>query len=149
LPSNIFCRDEFRKKILLLILLSLLVRSTIAGFLEFGNDEVYYWTYAQHLAWNYFDHPPMVALLIRLTTINLHFQYEFFVRLGPILCAAFNTWLVFLIGNKIETRKPGWYAALLYTSSFYCVLLREHLFYLTHLNCCSGFGVFPDDFNYW
>jgi len=114
---------SFRKKILLLILLSTLVRSTIAGFLEFGNDEVYYWTYAQHLAWNYFDHPPMVALLIRLTTINLHFQYEFFVRLGPILCAAFNTWLVFLIGTKIRDEKTGWYAALLYTSSFYCSVI--------------------------
>src|SRR5258706_12667650 len=105
---------SFRKKILLLILLSTLVRCTIAGFLEFGNDEVYYWTYAQHLAWNYFDHPPMVALLIRFTTINLHFQYEFFVRLGPILCAAFNTWLIFLIGSKIKDEQTGWYASLLY-----------------------------------
>jgi 4-amino-4-deoxy-L-arabinose transferase-like glycosyltransferase len=114
---------DFRKNVLLLIAISTLVRCCIALFLEFGNDEVYYWTYAQHLAWNYFDHPPMVALLIRFTTINLHFQYEFFVRLGPILCAAFNTWLIFLIGSKIKDEKTGWYASLLYFSSFYCSVI--------------------------
>jgi len=27
-------------------------------------DEAYYWYYAQNLDWGYFDHPPMVALLI-------------------------------------------------------------------------------------
>lgn len=29
-------------------------------------DEAYYWFYAQHLDWGYFDHPPMIALLIFL-----------------------------------------------------------------------------------
>jgi len=53
----------------------------VAYSLELGNDEVYYQTYAQHLQWNYFDHPPMVALLIRLSTINLFFHNEFFVPL--------------------------------------------------------------------
>jgi len=114
---------DFRKKVLWLILVSSLVRCCIALFLEFGNDEVYYWTYAQHLAWNYFDHPPLIALLIRLTTFNLHFQSEFFVRLGPILCAAVNTWLMFLIGCKIKDERAGWYAALLYVSSFYCSVI--------------------------
>jgi len=114
---------NFRKTVLFLILLSALLRCGIACLLEFGNDEVYYWTYALHLAWNYFDHPPMVALLIRLTTFNLHFQHEFFVRLGPIICAAINTWLIFLTGAKIKDEKAGWYAALLYTSSFYCSVI--------------------------
>jgi hypothetical protein len=30
------------------------------------NDEPYYWIYAQYLSWGYFDHPPMIALLIKL-----------------------------------------------------------------------------------
>ncbi|PWT78744.1 MAG: hypothetical protein C5B59_01150 [Bacteroidetes bacterium] len=114
---------NFRKKLFLLILFSTLLRMIIAAFLEFGNDEVYYWTYAQHLAWNYFDHPPMVALLIRLSTINLLFQSEFSVRLGSILCAALNTWIIYLIGTKIKDERTGWYAALLYTSSFYCSII--------------------------
>lgn len=114
---------DTRKKVFLLILFSALVRCAVAYFLEFGNDEVYYWTYAQHLQWNYFDHPPMVALLIRLGTLNLHLHNELFVRAGSIICAAINTWLVFLIGKKISDEKAGWYAALLYTSSFYCSII--------------------------
>ena len=31
-------------------------------------EEAYYWTYAQHPAWGYFDHPPMVAWVIWLGT---------------------------------------------------------------------------------
>ncbi|HTS43430.1 MAG TPA: glycosyltransferase family 39 protein [Puia sp.] len=114
---------NFRKKVFILIFLSTLLRCCAAGFLEFGNDEVYYWTYALHLEWNYFDHPPMVAILIRLTTFNLILQNEFFIRLGPILCAAVNTWLIFLIGTRIKNEKAGWYASLLYTSSFYCSII--------------------------
>ncbi len=114
---------SFRKKVLLLILLSTVLRCGIALILEFGNDEVYYWTYALHLEWNYFDHPPMVALLTRLTTFNLHFRSEFFIRLGAIICAGINTWLVYLIGRKIKDERAGWYAGLLYSSSFYCSII--------------------------
>jgi 4-amino-4-deoxy-L-arabinose transferase-like glycosyltransferase len=114
---------DFRKKLLLLIVLATAIRFCIAGFLEFGNDEVYYWTYAQQLEWNYFDHPPGVALLIRLSTLNLLLQNEFFIRLGAILCAGLNTWLIFLIGKKIKDERTGWYASLLYTSSFYCSVI--------------------------
>ncbi|MCW5906900.1 MAG: glycosyltransferase family 39 protein [Chitinophagales bacterium] len=32
---------------------------------EIFDDEAYYWKYAQLLAWGYYDHPPMVALLIK------------------------------------------------------------------------------------
>lgn len=114
---------NFRRKVFLLIFLSTLLRFCIAIFLEFGNDEVYYWTYALHLQWNYFDHPPMLALLIRLTTFNLHWQNEFFIRSGSILCAALNTWLIFLIGKGIKDERAGWYASLLYTSSIYCSII--------------------------
>ncbi|MFN8145516.1 MAG: glycosyltransferase family 39 protein [Bacteroidia bacterium] len=33
---------------------------------ELFHDEAYYWMYSQYPDWGYFDHPPMVAILIRL-----------------------------------------------------------------------------------
>ncbi len=36
-----------------------------AGLTPLDPDEAYYWLYSQDLAWGYFDHPPMVALLIK------------------------------------------------------------------------------------
>lgn len=114
---------RYRNKLYLLIILSTLVRCIVAVSTELGNDEVYYLTYARHLQWNYFDHPPMVALLIRLTTFNLLFTGEFFVRLGPILLAAANTILIFRIAAKLKNKETGFLAALLFTASPYCSII--------------------------
>lgn len=106
-----------------MILISSLLRIWVAASLELGNDEVYYQTYARHLQWNYFDHPPMVALLIRLSTFNLYFHNELFSRLGSICCAAAGTWLIFKTGNLIRNERTGWIAALLYNTSFYSSII--------------------------
>lgn len=110
---------NFYKKTVLLIAASTLLRMAIGGFLELGNDEVYYQTYAQHLQWCYFDHPPMVAWMIRITTFNLHVRSEFFIRLGSILFAAAGTWLIFRMATLIKNEYAGFIAAILYTCSFY------------------------------
>ena len=34
-------------------------------FTELQDDEAYYWIYSKYLAWGYFDHPPMIALLVK------------------------------------------------------------------------------------
>jgi hypothetical protein len=107
------------KRIFLLIVVCSLLRMVVAATLELGNDEVYYQAYAQQLQWNYFDHPPMVALLIRLSTLNLFLTHEFFIRLGPVICAAAGTWLMFKIGSAIKNEQTGWIAAILYSTSFY------------------------------
>lgn len=54
-----------------LVLISLLSILWIANlfqsaFTQLHYDEAYYWMFAQNLDWGYFDHPPMVALLIKL-----------------------------------------------------------------------------------
>ena len=35
-----------------------------AGFTELANDEAYYHMFSERLAWGYFDHPPVTALLV-------------------------------------------------------------------------------------
>lgn len=110
---------NYQKRVLLLIAISTIFRSVIACSLELSNTEVYYWTFARHLQWNYFDHPPVVAWLIRLTTLNLLLQNEYFVRLGAIIASAICTWLIFKAGIKIRDERTGWFAALLYTASIY------------------------------
>lgn len=110
---------NYKKKTLLLIAFATLLRCITAGCIELGNDEVYYRMYAQHLQWNYFDHPPMVGWLIRFTTANLFFDNEFFIRLGAILSAAVTTWLLFLSGKKLNNPYTGFLAATIYTATIY------------------------------
>jgi len=112
--------SPYRRRLFWLLLLTALVRLLLAGSLELGNDEVYYWTYAQHLEWNYFDHPPLVALSIRLFTLNLELQYEeLFVRLGSIAGCALSTVLLFHTVRRLHSERSAWYTAVLYNVSVY------------------------------
>jgi len=123
--------DKYRRTALILIVVSTLVRLLLAMQLELGNDEVYYWTYALYPDWSHFDHPPMVGIIAQLFSLNLLLTDDFFMRLGPIVLAAANTWHLFLIGTKIKNEKTGLYAAFLFTGSIYCSII-------------SGFSLTPD-----
>ena len=102
---------------------SVLIRGIIAGFIELGNDEVYYWTYAKFPALSHFDHPPMVGLVIQLFTLNLTFDSEFFIRLASLVFGTLSTCLMFLVGRQIKNPLTGFYAALLFTASLYGFIL--------------------------
>src|SRR3981189_291715 len=49
-------------------------------------EEAYYWMWSKHLAFGYYDHPPGVAILIRLGTMTAG-DTELGVRLVSILLA--------------------------------------------------------------
>lgn len=110
-------------KLFLLLLVTTLLRCVLAVSIDFGNDEVYYTIYAQHLQWNYFDHPPMVALLMQLTSFGLLVKSELFFRLGPILLASANTFFIFLITKKIKNEASGYVAAVLFNTSIYASII--------------------------
>jgi len=111
------------RAILVLLLCSFVVRAFVAGFIELGNDEVYYVTYARFPDWSHFDHPPMVGWVIQLFTLNLRLDHEFFLRLAAVVFGTINTGLIFLIGRKIKDSLTGFYAALLFTASIYCFIV--------------------------
>src|SRR3954451_18303358 len=86
---NTLSKLSYNRRVIYLILFISLIRLLLASAYGLANDEAYYWLYSQHLQWSYFDHPPMVAVWIRLFTFNLHFQHiEAFVRLGSIISFA-------------------------------------------------------------
>lgn len=115
---------SYSRRVLYLIGFFTLLRGLVAFTLELGNDESYYWLYSQQLQWNYFDHPPMVALWIRIFTANLSLQsIEGFVRLGSMVSAAGATWFLYKAVSLIHSRRSGWLAAVLYNISFYASII--------------------------
>ncbi len=106
-----------------LLAISALVRGVLAAWLEFGNDEVYYWTYALYPDWSHFDHPPMVGWVIQLFSLNLLFDSEFFIRLASVVIMTVNTYIIYRIGKDIKDAQTGFYAALLYTASIYAFVI--------------------------
>jgi 4-amino-4-deoxy-L-arabinose transferase-like glycosyltransferase len=102
-----------------IIIISTFIRGYLAWWCELGNDEVYYWTYALFPDLSHFDHPPMVGIIIQIFTLNLLFDHEFFIRLGSVILMSLNTWIVYLIGEKIKDKITGIYSALLFNTSGY------------------------------
>jgi hypothetical protein len=91
---------------------------------ELLDDEAYYWVYSKFLDWGYFDHPPMVALLIKMGYSI--FQNELGVRLFFLLL---NVLSLFLIERLIEKKD---------SLLFYAIALSLAVLQLT------GFVAVPD-----
>jgi hypothetical protein len=78
-----------------LTVLSLVVlRLVAAAWTPLTFDEAYYWMWSKHLAGGYYDHPPMVAFVIRAGTAILG-DTELGVRLVSILLALPMSFAVF------------------------------------------------------
>lgn len=121
-----------------LFLLQILVAS---GF-ELAHDEAYYWLFSKNLDWGYFDHPPLVALTIRLFSFLPH--SELAVRFGFILMQFGTLFLLFrLIPQKFWNLATVLFFAfplasftgllalpdmpLLFMTAAYCVALKRYL----------------------
>jgi hypothetical protein len=70
------------------------LRLVAAAWTPLTFDEAYYWTWSQHLAFGYYDHPPAVAFVIRLGTL-IAGDTELGVRLVSILLALPMSFVVY------------------------------------------------------
>jgi len=93
-------------------------------FTELQDDEAYYWVYAHYLDWGYFDHPPMIALLIKIGTIFL--RGEIAVRIVPLLL---NTATIYITEKLTSPKNPF---------LFYAIALSVAVLQI------SGFVAVPD-----
>jgi hypothetical protein len=78
----------------LIILVLVAMRLAAAAWTPLTFDEAYYWLWSKHLAGGYYDHPPMVAVVIRLGTM-IAGDTELGVRLVSILLGLPMSWAVY------------------------------------------------------
>ena len=76
------------------ILALVALRLVAAAWTPLTFDEAYYWMWSKHLAFGYYDHPPAVAVVIRLGTM-IAGDTELGVRLVSILLALPMSWAVY------------------------------------------------------
>ena len=86
MPSSVSSSQKNYKLLFYFILAWLAVNILQSCFTGLDGDEAYYWTYSRHLQWGYFDHPPMVALSIKLGELFGHGWL--YTRLVAILLSA-------------------------------------------------------------
>ncbi|MDB5157459.1 MAG: 4-amino-4-deoxy-L-arabinose transferase-like glycosyltransferase [Mucilaginibacter sp.] len=98
-----------------LILIVNFIQSILSPLL---NDEPYYWLYAQYPSWGYFDHPPMVAFLIKLGSSL--FANEIGVRLLSAILGSLTFFVLYKIIEDEAGRPINFkLAALLLLSSLF------------------------------
>jgi hypothetical protein len=68
---------------------------------ELFDDEAYYWVYSKFPAWGYFDHPPIIAILIKAGYAIFH--NELGVRL---LTSILSTASLFIVESLTEKKNP-------------------------------------------
>ena len=106
------------------------LRVFTAASVPLSGDEAYYWTWTQHLALGYHDHPPMVAWIAALSTSILG-STTLAVRLPFVLMGTGVAWLSFILGWDISRSPRGaaWAGSLPLMVPLFTV---------------AGVGVFPD-----
>ena len=90
------------------------VRLVIGALTPLFPDETYYWEWSRRLALSYFDHPPVIAWLIRAgTTLAGHTALG--VRLFPVLAGLVAGWFVILGARRLGGGQAALIAALVFS----------------------------------
>jgi hypothetical protein len=95
-----------------------------SSFTQLIFDEAYYWYYSQNMAWGYFDHPPMVALLVKIS--SFFFNGELGVRFMSCVLSAVNIILLWLM---IDNPKKNDYIKHFFVLVFSMTLLNAYGFF--------------------
>lgn len=94
--TRFFTKDQYKYGLLTLWTIIMLFQ---ASFTELMDDEAYYWVYSRQLDWGYFDHPPMIALMIKAGYAVIHSE------LGVRLLMIVMNVLTLLLTDKLIPQK--------------------------------------------
>jgi len=94
------------KLCLTVLAISAVARLALALGTELYSDEAYYWQWSRHLAWGYYDHPPLIAWLIAVLD----------VRPTALLFGAGTVAAVWGLARDVHgSREAAWRAAALWS----------------------------------
>lgn len=152
---------RFTKTIFIFIAIITAVRLWFINLFPLLGDEAYYWQWARHLDFGFYEQGPGVAVIIWLFTLFTNVNTVFTVRLGAVILSAATLIISFLIYNKLyphnTNRKENFINILNMSSSVIFAagsILMMHdtvmaffaaLFILQMLYICEN----PDNSMYW
>lgn len=98
-------------------------------FTEIHEDEAYYALYGEHLAWGYFDHPPMVGLMTFLSSI--FFSGTLGVRFFTIIASCLSLFVMWEIADQVRNDTKKKKPILFFILSFSIVFFNIYGFVTT------------------
>ncbi|MFN0099265.1 MAG: ArnT family glycosyltransferase [Gemmatimonadaceae bacterium] len=100
----------FARQAMIVLLVSTLVRLFLAAIVPVFPDEAYYWEWSRRLAGGYFDHPPMIAVLIAGGTA-IFGDSPIGVRILPVLAGGSAGLAIALSAWELAGARAARYAA--------------------------------------
>jgi 4-amino-4-deoxy-L-arabinose transferase-like glycosyltransferase len=89
------------------------VRLFVAAFTPLFPDETYYWEWSRRLALGYFDHPPLVAWLVRVGTL-IFGDTPLGVRFGPVAAGVAGTFFIAAAARRLADDRAALIAAVVF-----------------------------------
>lgn len=81
-------------------------------WLPLHPDEAYYWDWSRHLSWSYYDGPPLMAYLIRLSTAVFGTS-TFSIKFTSVLCASIGIYFLYRLADFLFDESVAFLALLL------------------------------------
>jgi len=127
------------------VLIAAAVHLALGFSIEFSVDEAHYALYAQHLAWSYFDHPPLVGW-IQWPLVSLT-SSEGMIRLIPEVLWILSAYLVYQVTVEvhhfIRGRNAGYLTSALPSANL-CGLMAVLIVIAAPMLHILAIGLLPD-----
>ncbi|MBI2424731.1 MAG: glycosyltransferase family 39 protein [Candidatus Hydrogenedentes bacterium] len=106
--------NRYRNRFIAITLALTVGRILLAATFPLTGDEAYHWEWSRHLAFGYYDHPPMTAWIIFLGTSLLGIN-ELGVRAGSVLLMTLSACLCYrLAALSSGDERQGFWAGMLF-----------------------------------
>src|SRR3984957_15934964 len=120
--SSSFLSEPGWKSLVVLCSLIIGIRLIFTGIMGIMPQDAYYNFYAQHLDLSYYDHPPMIAYLLRLFK-NLFGKKVFVLKLADTTVTLITVIAFYHLAKKFLSENKAWVATALLLSTLMISIL--------------------------
>ena len=98
--------------LIILFVISLVSNLVYNAYLPLHVDEAYYWIWTKNPQLSYFDHPPMAAYFIKITT--LFSAQEWSIHLGAVIAMSLTCLLIYQLAENLFSPETATYSFIIF-----------------------------------
>ena len=110
------------KTVVYILLAFIVIRFLVCVLMGIQPQDAYYYYYAEHLALSYFDHPPMVAYFLKIST-SIFGKEDYILKLTDLFFSTGTLYLFYLLAKKFLSIRKVYLVTLIFGSSLLLSLI--------------------------
>ena len=115
-------RFDLSKTLIIGFIAVYVLRLLISLFMGLMPQDAYYYLYSEHLALSYFDHPPMVAYMLKLSS-SIFGQSVLTVKLTDFVISLLSFFSFYYLATFFLSKRRALYAAIFYGSTLLLTII--------------------------